>query len=139
MAKVKSLQPSEESKAKKEAKELRYKFAKTDKQKKFLDENPDVKTASEMDKKIKDYKTSNIQTRMSPGGYQELKKGGKVKKKNTRRMNRLEELGRVDAEKAYTKKGKKNLKSEKKRIVRELKSNGGSAGAAIRGKGCEIR
>ena len=26
---------------------------------------------------------------------------------NTRRMNRLEELGRVDAEKAYTKKGKK--------------------------------
>ena len=34
-----------------------------------------------MDKKIKDYKTSNIQTRMSPGGYQELKKGGKVKKK----------------------------------------------------------
>ena len=68
-----------------------------------------------------------------------LKKGGRVKKKNTRRMNRLEELGRVDAEKAYTKKGKRNLRSEKKRIVRELKSNGGSAGAAIRGKGCEIR
>ena len=65
------------------------------------------------------------------------KKGGRAK--NTRRMNRLEELGRVDAEKAYTKKGKRNLKSEKKRIVRELKSNGGSAGAAIRGKGCEIR
>ena len=42
------------------------------------------------------------------------------KKKNTRRMNRLEELGRVDAEKAYTKKGKKNLSAEKKRIVREL-------------------
>jgi hypothetical protein len=68
-----------------------------------------------------------------------LKKGGKVKKKNTRRMNRLEELGRVDAEKAYTKKGKRNLKAEKRRVVRELKSNGGSAGAAIRGKGCEIR
>ena len=67
-------------------------------------------------------------------------KGGRVKKrKNTRRMNRLEELGRVDAEKAFTKKGKKNLKAEKKRIVRELKSSGGSAGAAIRGKGCEIR
>ena len=31
---------------------------------------------------------------------------------NTRRMNRLEELGRVDAEKAYTRKGKKNLKAE---------------------------
>ena len=39
---------------------------------------------------------------------------------NTRRMNRLEELGRVDAEKAYSKKGKRNLKDEKKRIVREL-------------------
>ena len=39
---------------------------------------------------------------------------------NTRRENRLEELGRVDAEKAYTKKGKRNLKDEKKRIVREL-------------------
>ena len=68
-----------------------------------------------------------------------LKKGGRGKKKNTRRMNRLEELGRVDAEKAYTRKGKRNLRSEKKRIVRELKSSGGSAGAAIRGKGCEIR
>ncbi len=78
MAKVKSLQSSEESKAKKEAKDLRYKFAKTEKQKKFLDENPNVKTASEMDKKIKDYKTSNIQTRMSPGGYQELKTGGRA-------------------------------------------------------------
>ena len=29
---------------------------------------------------------------------------------NTRRMNRLEELGRVDAEKARTRKGKRNLK-----------------------------
>ena len=45
---------------------------------------------------------------------------------NTRRMNRLEELGRVDSEKAYTKKGKRNLKDEKKRIVRELKKDGGS-------------
>ena len=48
------------------------------------------------------------------------KKVGKVKK-NTKRMNRLEELGRVDAEKARTRKGKKNLKAEKKRIVKELK------------------
>ena len=71
---------------------------------------------------------------------QKLAKGGKVKKrKNTRRMNRLEELGRVDAEKAFTKRGKRNLKAEKKRIVRELKSSGGSAGVALRGKGCEIR
>ena len=49
-------------------------------------------------------------------GY--MKKGGRT---NTRRMNRLEELGRVDAEKARTKKGARNLKSEKRRIVRELK------------------
>ena len=45
---------------------------------------------------------------------------------NTRRENRLEELGRVDAEKAYTRKGKRNLGDEKKRIVRELKATGGS-------------
>ena len=44
---------------------------------------------------------------------------------NTSRMNRLEELGRVDAEKAYTGKGKRNLRDEKKRIVRELKADGG--------------
>ena len=44
---------------------------------------------------------------------------------NTRRMNRLEELGRVDSEKADTKKGKRNLKAEKKRIVRELRKGGG--------------
>ena len=48
-------------------------------------------------------------------GY--MKDGGRA---NTRRMNRLEELGRVDSEKAYSRKGKKNLKSEKRRIVREL-------------------
>jgi len=41
--------------------------------------------------------------------------------RNTKRMNRLEELGRVDAERARTRKGKRNLKDEKKRIVRELK------------------
>ena len=34
-------------------------------------------------------------------------KGGHV---NTRRENRLEELGRVDAEKAYSSKGKRNLR-----------------------------
>ena len=71
-----------------------------------------------------------------------LKKGGKVKRKNTSRENRLEELGRVDAEKAYSRKGKRNLKSEKKRIVRELHSHGGSVGSrgvAIKGFGKEIR
>jgi hypothetical protein len=49
-------------------------------------------------------------------GY--MKKGGRT---NTRRMNRLEELGRVDAERAKTRRGRKNLKQEKRRIVRELK------------------
>jgi hypothetical protein len=47
------------------------------------------------------------------------KDGGMTR--NTRRMNRLEELGRVDAEKGRTRKGKRNLRDEKKRIVRELK------------------
>lgn len=40
---------------------------------------------------------------------------------NTARMNRLEELGRVNAERASTAKGKKDLMEEKKRVVSELK------------------
>ena len=52
-----------------------------------------------------------------PGyGY---KSGGQV---NTSRMNRLEELGRVDAERGRSRKGIKNLRDEKKRIVKELMS-----------------
>ena len=47
-----------------------------------------------------------------------LKDGGSP---NTSRENRLEELGRVDAEKAGTRQGKRNLKDEKRRIVKELK------------------
>ena len=43
---------------------------------------------------------------------------------NTRRENRLEELGRVDAEKAFTSKGKRNLRDEKRRIRGELKGGG---------------
>ena len=43
---------------------------------------------------------------------------------NTRRENRLEELVRVDAEKAYTKKGKRNLRDEKRRIRGELQAGG---------------
>ena len=43
---------------------------------------------------------------------------------NTRRENRLEELGRVDAEKAYTWKGRRNLREEKSRIRGELKKGG---------------
>ena len=45
----------------------------------------------------------------------------KRKSPNTKRENRLEELGRVDAEKAYTAKGKRNLAAEKRRVVGELK------------------
>ena len=47
-----------------------------------------------------------------------FKEGGRT---NTRRENRLEELGRVDAERAETSRGKKNLRDEKRRIVKELK------------------
>ena len=49
---------------------------------------------------------------------QKKKDGGLTR--NTRRMNRLEELGRVDAERGFTRKGKRNLKAEKKRIIGEL-------------------
>ena len=58
---------------------------------------------------------------VSPKGY---KTGGHV---NTPRMNRLEELGRVDelkTEKGSTKRGKANLGDEKRRIVRELRRRG---------------
>lgn len=53
-------------------------------------------------------------------------KGGEMA--NTARMNRLEELGRVDAEKARTPKGKANLAAEKKRIVGEMKPKKMAAG-----------
>ena len=50
---------------------------------------------------------------------------------NTRRMNKLEELGRVDSEKARTARGKRNLMEEKRRLVGELspmkKAKGGEA------------
>ena len=68
----------------------------------------------------KDMASGYYKDDMGMKGGAMYKKGGKVKK-NTKRMNRLEELGRVDAEKARTRKGKKNLKAEKKRIVKELK------------------
>jgi len=63
-----------------------------------------------------------------------MKKGGKVKKMreggNTSKMNELEELGRVNAEKGYSAKGKRNLKDEKARVVREIKNKkaGGKVG-----------
>ena len=67
----------------------------------------------------KDMASGYYPSDMGMEGGAMYKKGGKVKK-NTKRMNKLEELGRVDAEKAFTKKGKRNLKAEKKRIVKDL-------------------
>jgi len=56
---------------------------------------------------------------------------------NTRRMNRLEELGRVDAERAFTGTGRRNLFDERRRIRGELKKGGRvkAAGIAERGLG----
>lgn len=51
-----------------------------------------------------------------------FRKGGEMK--NTSRMNKLEELGRIDAEKAYTPKGKMNLAAEKKRVISGMKKGG---------------
>jgi hypothetical protein len=79
MAKVKSLQSSEESKAKKTAEDLRF-GNKTEKQKKFLKENPNVKTAAEMEKKIADKKSvgaSRMGPFMNKGGRVGLKAGSK--------------------------------------------------------------
>ena len=72
---------------------------------------------------------SNARKDMASGYYKDdmgmkggamYKTGGRVKKRNGARVNDIEELGRVDSEKAYTKTGKKNLKAEKKRIVTKL-------------------
>lgn len=62
-----------------------------------------------------------------------FKQGGKMA--NTPRMNRLEELGRVNAEKASTAKGKKNLMAEKSRIVGELGGGMKKGGVAKYAKG----
>ena len=49
---------------------------------------------------------------------------GARKPRTPRRENRLEELGRVDAEHAHTSEGKRNLRDEKYRIRHELKDGG---------------
>jgi len=54
---------------------------------------------------------------------------------NTRRMNRLEELGRVDAERAHTRRGARNLRDEKRRIISGLRGGG----IAKRGKGIALK
>ena len=53
---------------------------------------------------------------------------------NTSRENRLEELGRVDAERAHTRRGRRNLRDEKRRIVSGLRGGG----IAKRGKGVAL-
>ena len=77
-------------------------------------DHPDVQAEKEDDYKGKYYKdkkksarrfADTVQTMMAKKRSEtegSFRKGGRV---NTRRENRLEELGRVDAEKAYTKKG----------------------------------
>ena len=71
-------------------------------------------------------------------GVKKMKAGG-----NTSRMNRTEELGRVDAERADTASGRRNLSAEKSRIRGELgmmkggkvkKMNMGGATMGARGK-----
>ena len=59
------------------------------------------------------------------------KEGSKMA--NTKRMNKLEEMGRLDSEKAYTTKGKKNLAAEKKRVVSDIKKmkSGGMAASKM--------
>ena len=50
-------------------------------------------------------------------------------------MNRREELGRVDAERARTRRGARNLRDEKRRIISGLRGGG----IAKRGKGIALR
>ena len=54
---------------------------------------------------------------------------------NTRRENRLEELGRVDAERAFSRRGRRNLRDEKRRILSGLRGGG----IAKRGKGIALK
>ena len=54
---------------------------------------------------------------------------------NTSRMNRLEELGRVDAERAHTRRGARNLRDEKRRIISGLRGGG----IAKKGKGIALK
>ena len=79
MAKVAGLEKSLKDKSKKAAEELRF-GNKTEKQKKFLKENPNVKTAAEMEKMIADKKSvggSRMGPFMAKGGRVGLKSGSK--------------------------------------------------------------
>ena len=88
MAKIKELEKSLKDKSKKEAEELRF-GNKTEKQKKFLKENPNVKTAAEMDKMIADKKSVGG-SRMGPF----MNKGGRVGLKSGMRVCKLAKRGK---------------------------------------------
>jgi hypothetical protein len=68
----------------------------------------------------KDMASGYYKNDMGMQGGAMYKTGGRVKKRNGSKINEFEELGRVDSEKASTKKGKKNLTAEKKRIINKL-------------------
>ena len=68
----------------------------------------------------KDMASGYYKDDMGMKGGAMYKTGGRVKKRNGARVNDIEELGRADSEKAFTKKGKKNLTAEKKRIIKKL-------------------
>ena len=79
----------------------------------------------------KEYKAITDSAEYKKSGYRKQNKmlaahpkyqrGGHV---NTGRENELEELGRVDAERAHTGRGRRNLGAEKRRIVRQLGKRG---------------
>ena len=82
-----------------------------------------LKTQKEL-KKITDsssYKKAGYKKQTEMLGGKVYKRGGHV---NTGRENELEELGRVDAERAHTGRGRRNLGAEKRRIVRQLGKRG---------------
>ena len=68
----------------------------------------------------KDMASGYYKNDMGMQGGAMYKTGGRVKKRSGSKINEFEELGRVDSEKASTKKGKKNLTAEKKRIINKL-------------------
>ena len=80
----------------------------------------EMKMGGGMSTARKDMASGYYKDDMGMKGGAMYKTGGRVKKRNGSRVNDIEELGRVDSEKAFTKKGKKNLKAEKKRIIKKL-------------------
>jgi hypothetical protein len=113
-------------------------FAKADKGKQFKRGGEMAESKKMVKKEVSFMKAkgapkSMIKHEMAEAG---MKKGGRV---NTARMNRLEELGRVDSERASTSKGKRNLTAEKKRIVDEVTMKKGGCTKMVRGGGVEIK